>query len=171
MAWGVGLREHDVVAVPHRLVIGEQRGDVPIGPDAEEGEIELRIRGALGCRGREFGGVGIGRIRDRRVLPDGREGLDPLGGKAEESSNARRDWVSLRSGSPLGRYRSSPHQKVTRDQSTLSRLLSPPTAASTASPIEPPVSTTCASGFSARVSRIRLMNRAATAEARLALSS
>ena len=48
-------------------------------------------------------------------------GWTRAGSSGTASSRAARAWVSLRSGSPAGRNRSSPHQMSTRDQSTASR--------------------------------------------------
>ena len=60
------------------------------------------------------------------------------------SNRASRAAVSFRAGSPSGAYRSSPHQKSTVRQSTVSRAGEAATAASTLVPIPPPVSTRCA---------------------------
>ena len=48
-------------------------------------------------------------------------GCTRAGSSGSASSSAARAWVSLRSGWPDGRNRSSPHQTSTRDQSTASR--------------------------------------------------
>ena len=111
------------VSCAHR-VLGEDRRDVPVLADARASARRRRQRGVPGR------GARPARRRTRRRRPPGRRrpgrrtagiGCTRAGSSGTASSSAARAWVSLRSGSPAGRNRSSPHQTSTRDQSTASR--------------------------------------------------
>jgi len=69
----------------------------------------------------------------------------------------------LRSGSPVGRKRSSPHQISTLRQSTASRAGAAASSARTFVPIPPPVSTTEAMPLAATASTSLVTSLAATA--------
>src|SRR3954452_12475829 len=92
------------------------------------------------------------------------------GSSGNESSNAARAWVSLRSGSPDGRNRSSPHQRSTLVQSMALAAGRSLTVGSTLAAIRPPVSTPPASPRAACASMIVTTRRAATADASVSAS-
>ena len=111
------------------------------------------------------GGLGVVAVRAVGRRASGAPGPGPAG---PLSSSASRAWVSLRSGSPSGRNRSSPHHRSSRDQSTASRAGASARAASRPLPLRPPVRTTEAEPRAAWASTIFVISRAAAA---LAISS
>src|SRR5450631_3112000 len=86
------------------------------------------------------------------------------------SRSAAHALVSLRSGSPGGRKRSSPHHRSRRRQSTESRATERASAASTAVPRPPPVRTTDADPLAFWASTTCVTSRTAMAWARPAPS-
>ena len=125
-----------------RLVAREQGGDVPVGPHAEQQDVERRAEPAAGqrrrVRPRRTPRASARVVADRRGASGARS--RPAGRRRARRCSASRAWVSLRSGSPSGRNRSSPHHRCTPDQSTASRTGLAATAASAAMPTVPPVS-------------------------------
>ena len=139
---------------------------MPVLADAEQQHVEVGERGVPGP-GRGASSSAYRAAAASGSLPAGPSeagiGCTRAGSSGTTSSSAARAWVSLRSGSPAGRNRSSPHQTSTRDQSTASRAGSVATARYTAAAIRPPVSTTDAWPRSAWASSSFTTSRAATA--------
>src|SRR5450756_1335018 len=88
------------------------------------------------------------------------------GGISNRSISATRACVSFRSGSPVGRKRSSPHHRWTPVQSIAEHTTEWAACSSVAIPTVPPVSTTCTVARTACASRTRVSNLTATASAR-----
>ena len=97
--------DHRPVLLVQGRVLGEQRCNVRVRADAEHHHVEtghvLPALGALGqLRGIPLGG-GLGAAAVRAVRS--RDGVDPFGVTPTWPRRASRAWVSLRSGSPVGR--------------------------------------------------------------------
>ena len=138
-------RDHRPLVV-HGRRLREDRRDVALRADAEQQHVEAGAPPwpSGGGRGQLAGVPGGGGLRARRRPRRRRHRVHPCRARRPRSSSASRACFSLRSASPAGRNRSSPHQTSTRRQSTASRPARRPAphVLRTAMPIPPPVSTT-----------------------------
>ena len=130
-----------------RRVLGEERGDVRVGPDPEHEHVERRdvlpaagcvrqLSGVAGRRGVDVRAVGPVQLPASGAPAPGRGARRRAGPRGPGSRCARRR--------PAGRNRSSPHQMSSWRQSMASRAGDRPSDSRIAEPIEPPVSTMCA---------------------------
>ena len=118
------VHRHRRARVVQRGHAGEQRGHVAVRAHAQHQDVEGR-RGAVVLRPRgpaELLGVRLGRLLRGHAAESGpRITWTRAGSTSTLSRRALRAPVSLRSESPLGRKRSSPHQMSRLRQSTASR--------------------------------------------------
>ena len=143
---GRAAHGHDRALLVQRGQAGEERGHVRVRADAQQQHVEGRHAAAiLRLRRRRAASSRTARRQPPGPAPSGPSGpgigCTRSGLTSTWSSSASRAPVSLRSGSPVGRNRSSPHQISSRRQSTASLAGAAASSASTWVPTPPPVST------------------------------